>query len=239
MSKQLRKHWPAILLTLTACAVMYMEYQAVPAYRRFSTTLTTPAEDSFFIAMGKWGIRFLLLSLAATPIYTLTGWRFPARLRKTAGLLAFAFVSVHVGIHLVSPGGAAVITDFFIQPQYIVYGGVAFAILFLMALTSVKVTMKLAGRYWKPLHRLVYLAGILMMLHALIAATYTKRAAINGPASAEELKVYLYIMLALLFVRIPAVKDWLRSSLPFAPFRHKRKRKRKPEPEAELSDLLA
>ena len=94
-----------------------------------------------------------------------------------------------------------------------------------MALTSIKPTMKLLGRWWKPLHRLVYLATILAIVHSLMVATGGKRAGMGGAQSAVELRLYLYILIGLLIVRIPLVKHTIQRLLPFAPKPPKTKRK--------------
>src|SRR5687768_11382788 len=161
----LKKHGPAIVLTLVALAIIYFEFRAVSISDRFvSASVVNP----FFTAMGKWAIRFLLISLAITPIYSLTGCRFANKLRKPAGLLTFVFVCIHFGIYLYDrtknyePDRTFI--SFFSEPQYIIFGLIAFVILASMAATSIKPTMRLMGRYWKPLHRLVYVAGIMMML---------------------------------------------------------------------------
>jgi sulfoxide reductase heme-binding subunit YedZ len=177
--------------------------------------------------MGKWAIRFLLLSLAITPLHQLAGWRFGIKLRKPAGLLAFMFVSIHVAIYLFGKGyystGMSLLRRL-TEPQFIIFGLAAFIILSLMALTSLRVTTKLMGHYWKPLHRLVYAAGILIMVHSLIAATTTKSAFFNGPASAIELSIYTVILTLLLLARIPAVKNWLKRVLPGGPPARRRRR---------------
>src|SRR5687767_10529798 len=49
-----------------------------------------------FRSIGHWAIRFLMLSLAMSPIYTYFGWKTALRLRKPAGIWAFAFAGLHV-----------------------------------------------------------------------------------------------------------------------------------------------
>lgn len=231
LKKWLEKHGPAIVLTLVALGIIYVELQPVPkSDRLFPASVVNP----FFTAMGKWAIRFLLISLAITPIFSLTGWRFANKLRKPMGLLAFLFVCIHVSIYvsnalndLSTPyGSGQSFIEYFTQSQYIVYGLIAFIILALMTATSIKPTMRLLGRYWKPLHRLVYVAGIMIMLHSITAAMSSKMGYMEGPGYANELRVYLAILVVLLVMRIPMVMAFLKRVLPFAPDGRKSKRKR-------------
>jgi sulfoxide reductase heme-binding subunit YedZ len=206
--------------------ILYIEYHAArPDVRSFPSAIENP----FFVATGKWGIRFLLLSLLMSPLHAFTGWNFPLKLRKPFGLVAFGFVSVHVSIHLFSKWTGLANFNFIeriTEPWYVLLGLAAFIILALMAITSVKPTMKLMGRFWKPLHRLVYAAGILIMAHSIIAATSGKRAFAGGEESFAELRIYLVLLIVLLVVRVPLVKYWLQVLLPFAPNPRKSKRKR-------------
>lgn len=223
--KFLKKHAQTILLVLVSLWIVYSEANAVIAYYRWEPISVT---NPFFVAMGKWGIRFLLISLAITPIYALTGWRFPIKLRKPTGLLAFAFLSIHVGIYLLSKRPEQEldqVLDLSGELHFILYGIVAFVILAAMALTSVKPAMKFLGKFWKPLHRLVYVAAPLMLLHSLMATKSGKRAGAGGKQSAEELQIYLVILVVLLLVRVPIIRDTLRHILPFVPNRRKPKRK--------------
>jgi len=227
IKKWVSKHGPAIILTAIALAIILTEFRAVSVSDRFvSASVVNP----FFTAMGKWAIRFLLISLAITPIYSLTGWHFANKLRKPAGLLTFLFVCIHFGIYLYdrtrNDDRERTFISYFTEPQYIIFGLIAFVILALMTATSIKPTMRLMGRYWKPLHRLVYVAGIMMMLHSITAALSSKMGFMEGPAYTNELKLYLAILVALLVVRIPVINAFLKHLSPFAPDGRKSKRKR-------------
>ena len=46
--------------------------------------------------LGDWALRFLLIALAVTPVRLITGWLIVARLRRTLGLYAFAYVVIHI-----------------------------------------------------------------------------------------------------------------------------------------------
>lgn len=221
MKKFIFKHWQTIVFSIFAIMIFYRIYtgETNADYRFVSSAIS----NSFFEQLGKWGIRFLLISLVCSPIYAFTGRRFPLKLRKVTGLWAFAFISVHVWI-AVTRSKSLSFTAFFHAP-YVVPATIAFAILVALAITSFKPVMRLVGHWWKPLHRLVYVAAILSIVHSLMVATSGKRAFMGGQQSAEELRIYLYMLIGLLLVRIPIVKHTLQRIIPFAPNPRKSKQK--------------
>lgn len=173
--------------------------------------------DPFFEACGKWALRFLLLCLLMTPLNTLFGWRSALRLRKPAGLWAFAFAALHFLSY----------TQFRplewqrnnpTLPDYIVLGIVALGILVALAITSHRWAMKILGRWWKRLHRLVYAAGGLTVVHAIVAYGSAKKGSVEGYQQLPELQAYLLVMIALLALRLPFVKALI----------HRMKRRRSP-----------
>ena len=224
LSTFLKKHWHSIVLVITAYLILHLEYNARCCIDRLQPVAVT---NPFFVATSKWGIRFLLLSLLMTPLYNFTGWGFAVKLRKPLGLTAFFFVCVHVLLFIYDSGhfaGQVGWINRLTQVNYIILGVIAFTILALMALTSFKFMMKRMGRWWKPLHRLVYGAGILGIVHGLLAATMGKRAGMGGPESAVELRIYLAMLAILLVVRIPIVKHTLQVISPFKSRKRKIKR---------------
>ena len=227
MSKFLKKHWHAITLTIAAFVIIHQEYNYMCCPNKLEPI---SAINPFFVVMSKWGIRFLLLSLLMTPLYNFTGWSFAVRLRKPLGLTAFLFVSVHVFLFAYDDGRFSGQFDWiarFTQLDFIIWGLIGFIILALMALTSFKFMMKRLGRWWKPLHRLVYGAGILGIVHGLLAATSGKRAAMGGEQSAVELRIYLFMLAILLVMRLPMVKHAMQVTSPFKHRKRKLKSKRR------------
>lgn len=160
-----------------------------------------------FRMVGRWSIRLLIVSLAISPLVYLFGWRRLVPLRKWAGLWAFAFAGVHILYFL---------ADYFrmkIWGQVFTYVGlVAFIILTALAITSHKRAMKLLGRNWKRLHRLVYIAGVLVVLHAINGIlAWQKLPDFN--IALTEMQLYGLIAGILLLLRIPQVRHGVRSLL--------------------------
>ena len=119
---------------------------------------------------GDWTLRFLLLTLAVTPLRRLTGWQGLQRLRRMLGLYAFFYACLHVTTYLwldqfFSPGAIA---EDVLERPYITVGFASFLMLIPLAVTSTRGMMKrLGGRRWQRLHRLVYLTACGGVLHFL------------------------------------------------------------------------
>lgn len=120
--------------------------------------------------LGDWALRFLLLTLTATPLRRLTGWGWPLRLRRMLGLYAFFYALLHLGSYIV-------LDQFFYWPEiwadilkrpYITIGMAAFVMLIPLAVTSNVSMMRRLGRHWQRLHRLVYPIAIGAVVHYLL-----------------------------------------------------------------------
>ncbi len=177
------------------------------------------AADTFdpMLASGKWALRFLLLSLAMTPVNTYLGWRGALRLRKPAGLWAFGFAVVHVAYYFYEH--RLTISFWRFEQLFIVLGLLGFVILLAMAATSNQWAMRQLKKNWKRLHRLVYLAGILLAFHAMLATTASKRIFLRDPDVLPELIFYFLLLIILLAVRIPLVWRIWRGVKQKRPFR--------------------
>lgn len=168
---------------------------------------------------GKWAIRFLLTSLTMTPLNTYFGWKSGIKLRKSAGLWAFGFASVHVLLYIRETSLKWLTASI---PFYLVLGLVGMSILSVLAATSNRWTMQRLGKNWKRLHRLVYFSGIAVVTHSMLATTMSKKILGHDPEAPNELKVYIAILSVLLVVRIPLVRKLLKQ----VPVLLKRHRKR-------------
>lgn len=119
---------------------------------------------------GDWTIYLLLTALAVTPVRRLTGWGKLIRFRRTIGLLAFSYAALHFLTYLVLDQGLALayVGEDIAKRPYITVGFTAFVLLIPLAITSTnRWVRRLGGRRWNALHRLVYIAGALGVLHYL------------------------------------------------------------------------
>jgi sulfoxide reductase heme-binding subunit YedZ len=152
-----------------------------------------------------------------TPLNSYFGWSSAITLRKPAGLWAFGFAVWHLLAYI---RDAQFTWLEFPVPSFVVLGMLGLLILTALAATSNRWAMRRLRKSWKRLHRLVYLAASLVVCHAILATTLSKRIMVRDPQAIRELRVYLALMVVLLVVRIPLV----RRALARIPLRLRRQR---------------
>lgn len=197
----IRANWRWAALNLGALTVMVVLLAQFVANSHY-----VPDYNPTLVNSGKWAIRFLLISLAMTPLNTLLGWRAGIKLRKPAGLWAFAFGITHFLFYVAAVEGTWL--QYPIPDSYTALGVAGLLILTAMAATSTRWAMRQLGRWWKRLHRLVYAAGILVVVHALLE-TSGKRVATVDPQANIEVSIYILLLTLLLAARLPAVRSAL------------------------------
>jgi sulfoxide reductase heme-binding subunit YedZ len=118
--------------------------------------------------LGGWALKFLLLTLAVTPIRLISGWNKIAQVRRMLGLFVFAYAVLHILAYCVIEQGSdlkLLWRDLTLRP-YIMTGILTFAILLPLAVTSSSAMVRwLGGARWRKLHRLVYAAAIAAVVH--------------------------------------------------------------------------
>ena len=148
-------------------------------------------------ATGLWALRFLLLSLAITPLRRISGWSVLARFRRMIGLYAFFYASLHLSVYVVLDLGGywAQILDDIVKRPYITVGFAAWCGLLTLAATSTRGMMRRLGRRWSQLHKIVYGIGVLAVLHFV----WLVKADLSEPA------IYGAILALLLVLRLPPI----------------------------------
>ncbi|HEX7091801.1 MAG TPA: protein-methionine-sulfoxide reductase heme-binding subunit MsrQ [Longimicrobiales bacterium] len=144
---------------------------------------------------GRWALTLLLATLAVTPVRRLTGWNQAVQLRRPLGLFAFAYAVLHFLTYIVLDqffAWDAIIEDIAERP-YITAGFAAFLLLIPLAATSTRAAIRRLGRNWGRLHRLVYVAAGLGVLHFLWL--------VKAPAIGRPLR-YAAVLALLLGLRI-------------------------------------
>lgn len=119
---------------------------------------------------GRWGLTFLLITLAVTPLRRLTRLSQLGLLRRMLGLFAFFYLSLHFAIYFGLDQFFSLedIVEDVAKRPYITVGFSSFLLLLPLALTSTKKMIKrLGGKRWTRLHRLVYVAAAGGVLHFL------------------------------------------------------------------------
>ena len=155
--------------------------------------------------LGRAAINMLVLSLAVTPVVTLTGWRKLSKHGRALGLYTFFYFSLHFLTFAVLDYGLkfSEIFRLMVEKPFIIIGSAAGLILLALATTSFKYWMKRLGKRWKKLHRLVYLVGGLAVLHNAMAL---KGSLTNLSGNIVRPLVLGGLITLLLILRIPPVK---------------------------------
>jgi methionine sulfoxide reductase heme-binding subunit len=125
-----------------------------------------PIQD-ITLRTGKAALVLLVLSLACTPANTYFGWRQALSIRRALGLYAFGYAFIHfmIFIGLDYAFDWALLRLEIAEKPYIWVGLAALTILALLAITSTNGWKKRLGRGWKRLHRMVYPAALLVIVH--------------------------------------------------------------------------
>jgi sulfoxide reductase heme-binding subunit YedZ len=152
--------------------------------------------------LGRYALALLLLSLVPTAVRIATGYAALVRVRRTLGLYAFLYATLHVlaFVGLDYDFDLNLLFTVVSESRREIVGLTAFLILALLAVTSIRSLMRGLGRYWQAIHRLVYAAAGLVVLHYVW--------------NYKELRTWPVIagvaLLVLLALRLPPVANWLR-----------------------------
>ncbi len=131
-------------------------------------TLSANPVEAFTRGLGDWALYLLLITLTITPLRRLAGLIWLMKLRRMLGLFVFFYACLHVTAYLWLDqffDWAEIGSDILKRP-FITVGMLTFVLLVPLAATSTKAMIRrLGGRRWQQLHRLVYLAAMLAVLH--------------------------------------------------------------------------
>ena len=177
---------------------------AMLVFGLFNDTLGANPVETITHQTGEWGLRFLLFTLAITPIRHLTGWQAIVRVRRMLGLFCFFYVLLHFTTYvwLDHEFSVADIVEDIVERSYVTAGFTALLILIPLAATSTNGMVKrLGGGNWRRLHRLVYVALAAALLHFI----WLVKADLTEPL------IYTGIGVALMAFRLPRVQSWLNN----------------------------
>jgi sulfoxide reductase heme-binding subunit YedZ len=148
--------------------------------------------------LGQWGLRFLVITLAVTPLRDWFNASWLVQLRRMLGLYAFFYVLMHFLTWLLLDQGlywSGILEDIAKRP-FITIGFTALLLLIPLAVTSTNAMMRRLGKRWKKLHCLVYPIALLGVWHYY----WQVKADVTEPL------IYLTIVLVLLGWRVWKVR---------------------------------
>lgn len=146
---------------------------------------------------GYAALVLLLVTLAISPLRTLTGWNGLLQARRMLGLWAFAYASLHLLVFGVDQGfDAAFIAAEVAERPFVFAGFAAWLGMVPLALTSTRGAIRRMGRRWQTLHRLVYLSAVLGVVHFLWSVKADER----------EPLIFAAVLAGLLAFRLPLLR---------------------------------
>jgi len=116
---------------------------------------------------GYWALRFILITLAVTPLRHLLGWNWLSRFRRMLGLFTFFYAFMHFLAWFVLDRELRlndIIEDLTERP-FITLGFTAVVLLAALAVTSITGIRRRMGKRWQALHNMVYVIGTLGVWH--------------------------------------------------------------------------
>ncbi len=185
--------WLRILTHAAALAPL-----AVLLWDVFQNNLSVNPIQDITSRTGRTALVLLVLSLACTPAHTVFGFKRALNVRRALGLYAFLYVGLHVFTFFFIDFGLdlQLIGEAIAEKRFVLAGFAAFLILLPMAITSTRGWMKRLGKRWKALHRWVYLAAALAVVHFI----WLVKSDVSEPAR------FGIVVALLLSLRVPAVR---------------------------------
>ncbi|NMC47467.1 MAG: sulfoxide reductase heme-binding subunit YedZ [Chloroflexi bacterium] len=195
MKKRFSKvHLITLLISVVPAGVFLFNYIR-HAYDPYPTLFLTQFS-------ARTALLFLLVSLACTPLRNMLGMSALLKVRKITGLAAFYYALLHTFTFIVLDYQLNLnwlIPEFRDKP-YLLLGLAALVLLIPLALTSGERVQVRLGKIWKRIHRLVYLIGLLVLVHQYFAIKGDKSSAV----------VYMMVYGILMLLRLPLIRDTLK-----------------------------
>lgn len=153
-------------LLFLAC-LLPLAYLAAAVFGVAGSGLGANPVEKLLHELGRWGLKFLLITLSVTPLRRWTGWNWLIGYRRMLGLFAFFYVVLHFLVYAVLDQGLDIgaIGEDILKRPYITLGMAGLLMLIPLAVTSTRGMMRRLGKRWQKLHRLVYLIAIVGVWH--------------------------------------------------------------------------
>ena len=136
-------------------------------FRTLTGRLSANPVEDITLTTGIWALRFLLITLAVTPVRRITGWNRIIQYRRMLGLFAFFYATLHLLTYFTFDlvfDFSRLLQDLWKRP-FITAGMTAFLLMLPLAITSTKGWIRRLGRRWQVLHRLIYASAAAAVLH--------------------------------------------------------------------------
>ena len=139
---------------------------------------------------GLWTVRFILISLAVTPLRAALDWPRLVLVRRILGVTAMVYGLLHLTLYGLDQNWAiGVVASEIVRRFYLTIGFIALLSLVALGATSTDAATRKLGRWWKRLHRLAYPAAVLAIFHYFIQS----KANVSEPVFVAGLYVWLML----------------------------------------------
>ena len=161
--QQIRFIWKPVVFLLCLIPAVIVVTDALEITGRLGANPVEEIQDRF----GYWALRFIMITLAVTPLRRLSGWNWLPRFRRMLGLFTFFYAFMHFLTWLVLDRELRltdVIEDLTERP-FVTLGFTAVLLLAALAITSFTAIRRRMGSRWQRLHKMAYAVGLLGVWH--------------------------------------------------------------------------
>ena len=160
---QVRLIWKPVVFILCLVPAMLVVTDALEITGRLGANPIEEIQDRF----GIWALRFIMITLAITPLRRFSGWNWLIRFRRMFGLFTFFYALTHflTWFILDSEMLISAILEDLAERTFITIGFAALVLLTALAVTSTDAMRRRMGRRWQKLHYAAYVIAFLGVWH--------------------------------------------------------------------------
>jgi sulfoxide reductase heme-binding subunit YedZ len=153
-------------LKLACFVVLVLPFLWLIAEAAFDLLGVKPVTEAIHQS-GDWAIRFLILSLAVTPLRQIAHWNELITLRRMIGLASLFYALLHLSLYALSQGGDwGKIVSEIVSRFYLTLGiSVVLGLVALGVTSNAAAIRRLGGKNWNRLHRIVYVLALCGLVH--------------------------------------------------------------------------
>jgi sulfoxide reductase heme-binding subunit YedZ len=161
--RQIRFFWKPLVFVVCLLPAVFVVTDAFEITGRLGANPVEEILDRF----GNWALRFIMITLAVTPLRRISGWNQLLQFRRMLGLFTFFYALMHFLTWLILDQGMrlSAIAEDLVERPFITIGFTALVLLTALAATSTNGMRRRLGRRWQLLHNAVYLIGALGVWH--------------------------------------------------------------------------
>lgn len=177
---------------------------ALLVYDGFTDNLGVNPVETLTHETGQWALRFLLISLAITPLRRISKINWIIKLRRMLGLFAFFYAVLHFTTYIWLDqffDWKEILIDIPKRP-FITIGFISFVLLIPLVITSTNAMQRRLKKKWLSLHKLVYIIPMLVVVHFI----WSLKADYSEPLVYTTVFLVLMLLRAVYDRKVPIIK---------------------------------